>query len=70
VGKSISTSKDAIWMLLQNNGGIIDHIVEQEKTVLWLQGTEMKRTGVAKKPMILALKSTIPQIVPINNPIR
>jgi hypothetical protein len=56
--------KDAIWMLLQNNGGIIDHIVGAGKTFVMVAGTaEMKRTGVAKKPMILALKSTIPQIV-------
>ena len=56
--------KDAIWMLLQNGGGIIDHIVGAGKTFVMVAGTaEMKRTGVAKKPMILALKSTIPQIV-------
>lgn len=56
--------KDAIWMLLQNNGGIIDHIVGAGKTFVMIAGTmEMKRTGVAKKPMIIALKSTIPQIV-------
>jgi N12 class adenine-specific DNA methylase len=56
--------KDAIWMLLQNNGGIIDHIVGAGKTFVMVAGTaEMKRTVVAKKPMILALKSTIPQIV-------
>jgi N12 class adenine-specific DNA methylase len=56
--------KDAIWMLLQNNGGIIDHMVGAGKTFVMVAGTmEMKRTGVAKKPMIIALKSTIPQIV-------
>jgi N12 class adenine-specific DNA methylase len=56
--------KDAIWMLLQNNGGIIDHMVGAGKTFVMVAGTmEMKRTGVAKKPMIIALKSTIPQII-------
>lgn len=56
--------KDAIWMLLQNNGGIIDHLVGAGKTFVMVAGTmEMKRTGIAKKPMIIALKSTIPQIV-------
>ena len=56
--------KDAIWMLLQNNGGVIDHLVGAGKTYVMVAGTmEMKRTGVAKKPMIIALKSTIPQIV-------
>lgn len=56
--------KDAIWMLLQNNGGIVDHLVGAGKTYVMVAGTmEMKRTGIAKKPMIMALKSTIPQIV-------
>lgn len=56
--------KDGIWMLLQNGGGIIDHIVGAGKTLIMVAGTaEMKRTGVANKPVILALKSTIPQIV-------
>ena len=56
--------KNAIWMLLQNNGGIIDHIVGSGKTYIMVSSTmEMKRTGVAKKPMIIALKSTIPQII-------
>lgn len=56
--------KDAIWMLLQNNGGVIDHLVGAGKTYVMVAGTmEMKRTGVSKKPMIIALKSTIPQIV-------
>ncbi|MBV5282171.1 MAG: DEAD/DEAH box helicase family protein [Paludibacter sp.] len=56
--------KDAIWMLLQNNGGIIDHLVGAGKTYVMVAGTmEMRRTGIAKKPMIIALKSTIPQIV-------
>lgn len=56
--------KDAIWMLLQNNGGVIDHLVGAGKTYVMVAGTmEMKRTGIAKKPMIIALKSTIPQIV-------
>lgn len=56
--------KDGIWMLLQNGGGIVDHIVGAGKTLVMVAGTaEMKRTGVANKPVILALKSTIPQIV-------
>lgn len=56
--------KDATWMLLQNNGGIIDHLVGAGKTYVMIASTmEMRRTGVAKKPMIMALKSTIPQIV-------
>lgn len=56
--------KDAVWMLLQNNGGIIDHLVGAGKTFVMIAAAqEMRRTGIAKKPMITALKSTIPQIV-------
>jgi Helicase conserved C-terminal domain/SNF2-related domain/Type III restriction enzyme, res subunit len=56
--------KDAIWMLLQNNGGIIDHIVGSGKTYIMVAATmKMKQMGTANKPMIIALKSTVPQIV-------
>ena len=56
--------KDAVWMLLQNNGGIIDHLVGAGKTFVMIAAAqEMRRTGIAKKPMITALKSTSPQIV-------
>ena len=42
--------KDAIWMLLQNGGGVIDHLVGAGKTFVMVAGTmEMKRTGVVKK---------------------
>jgi N12 class adenine-specific DNA methylase len=55
--------KDGTWMLLQNNGGIIDHIVGGGKTlIMQMFAIEAKRMGIAKKPMIIALKSTIPQI--------
>ena len=53
-----------LFELFQLILGIIDHIVGGGKTFVMVAGTaEMKRTGVAKKPMILALNSTIPQIV-------
>lgn len=56
--------KDAIWRLLQNNGGIVDHIVGGGKTFIMVGGTmKMKQLGIVKKPMIIALKSTVPQIV-------
>lgn len=56
--------KDAIAMLLANNGGIIDHIVGAGKTLVMIGAAmEMKRTGIADKPMIIGLKSTIPHLV-------
>lgn len=55
--------KDAIWMLINNRGGIIDHIVGAGKTlVMQCAIMEMRRMGIAKKPMIIALKSTVPQM--------
>jgi N12 class adenine-specific DNA methylase len=55
--------KAAVWMLLNNRGGIVDHIVGAGKTLV-MQSTimEMRRMGIAKKPMILALKATCSQI--------
>ncbi|MEA5462051.1 helicase-related protein [Arcicella sp. LKC2W] len=56
--------KDAVWRLLQNNGGIIDHIVGGGKTFIMVAATmKMKQLSIAQKPMIIALKSTVPQIV-------
>lgn len=56
--------KDGVWMILQNDGGVIDHLVGAGKTYVMVAGSmEIKRTGVAKKPLIIGLNSTIPQIV-------
>jgi N12 class adenine-specific DNA methylase len=55
--------KDATWMILQNNGGIVDHPVGSGKTlVMAMAAHEMKRLGIAKKPAILGLKANIVQI--------
>lgn len=55
--------KDAVWMLINNRGGIVDHIVGAGKTLVMQSAImEMRRIGIAKKPMIVALKSTVPQI--------
>ena len=55
--------KDAVWMLINNRGGIIDHIVGAGKTLVMQSAImEMRRMGIAKKPMIIALKSTVAQI--------
>jgi N12 class adenine-specific DNA methylase len=56
--------KDAISMLFLNNGGIVDHIVGAGKTAVMIGAAiKMKQSGIANKPAIIALKSTIPDIV-------
>lgn len=55
--------KDAVWMLINNRGGIVDHIVGAGKTLVMQAAImEMRRMSIAKKPMIVALKSTVGQI--------
>lgn len=55
--------KDAVWMLINNRGGIVDHMVGAGKTLVMQSAImEMRRMGIAKKPMIVALKSTVAQI--------
>ena len=55
--------KDAIWMLINNRGGIVDHIVGAGKTLVMQSAImEMRRMGIARKPLIVALKSTVSQI--------
>jgi N12 class adenine-specific DNA methylase len=56
--------KDAVWMLLNNKGGIVDHMVGAGKTLVMQTAVmEMRRTGIARKPMLLVWKSTIDQVV-------
>ena len=64
MGKELrSHQKDAVWMLINNRGGIVDHIVGAGKTLVMQSAImEMRRMGIAKKPMIIALKSTVAQI--------
>lgn len=55
--------KDAVCRTLRQNGGYIDHCVGAGKTLVMVTSVmEMKRIGTANKPMIVALKSTVPQI--------
>lgn len=55
--------KDAVWMLLNQRGGIVDHIVGAGKSlVMFSTAMEMRRMGIAKKPMIIGLKSTLGQL--------
>lgn len=64
VGKELRPhQKDAVWMLVNNRGGIVDHIVGAGKTLVMESAVmEMRRMGIAKKPMIVALKSTVAQM--------
>jgi N12 class adenine-specific DNA methylase len=57
------SQKDAVWMLKQNGGGICDHEVGAGKTLIMCCGTyEMKRLGLANKPVIVGLKANVHEI--------
>ena len=62
--KSVYPSqKDCVWMLLQNSGGICDHEVGTGKTlIMCMAAHEMKRLGMAHKPMIIGLKANVAEI--------
>ena len=58
-----SSQKDAIWMLLQNGGGICDHEVGTGKTlIMCIAAHEMKRLGMANKPVIIGMKANVSEI--------
>ena len=57
------SQKDCVWMLKQNGGGICDHEVGTGKTLIMsLAVQEMKRLGLAHKPMIIGLKANVGEI--------
>ena len=57
------SQKDCVWMLKQNGGGICDHEVGTGKTLIMsLAAQEMKRLGLAHKPMIIGLKANVSEI--------
>jgi N12 class adenine-specific DNA methylase len=57
------SQKDAVWMLKQNDGGICDHEVGAGKTlIMCCAACEMKRLGLANKPMIIGLKANVHEI--------
>ena len=62
--KSVYPSqKNCVWMLLQNGGGICDHEVGTGKTlIMCMAAHEMKRLGMAHKPMIIGLKANVAEI--------
>lgn len=57
------SQKDAVWMIKQNSGGVCWHDVGAGKTmIMCIAAYEMKRLGLAQKPLIIGLKANIHQI--------
>jgi N12 class adenine-specific DNA methylase len=57
------SQKDCIWMQKLLGGGIADHEVGAGKTlIMCVSAYEMKRLGVANKPMIIGLKANVHDI--------
>ncbi|WP_412468699.1 helicase-related protein [Pedobacter sp. KLB.chiD] len=57
------SQKDAVWMIKLNGGAICDHEVGAGKTlIMCVASQEMKRLGLAHKPMIIALKANVHDI--------
>ncbi|WP_037315928.1 N-6 DNA methylase [Salegentibacter sp. Hel_I_6] len=57
------SQKDTVWMIKLNNGTICDHEVGTGKTlVMCTAAQELKRLGLAHKPMIIGLKSNVHEI--------
>jgi hypothetical protein len=57
------SQKDCVWMIKQNGGGIGDHEVGAGKTlIMCCAAYEMKRLGMANKPMIIGLKANVHEI--------
>lgn len=53
----------ATWRIVQNRGGLIDHSVGLGKTMIMiLAAMEMKRLGIANKPLIMALNANVAEI--------
>jgi len=58
-----SSQKDAVWMIKLNGGAICDHEVGAGKTLIMCTAAqEMKRLGLAHKPMITGLKANVHEI--------
>lgn len=58
-----SSQKESVWRTVQNRGALIDHEVGLGKTLTMIVSSqEMKRLGIANKPMILAMKANVNQI--------
>ncbi len=58
-----NSQKDVIWMIKNNGGAICDHEVGAGKTlVMCCASYELKRLGLANKPMIIGLKANVHEI--------
>ena len=54
--------KDAVWRILQKGNTLLAHVVGSGKTATMIAaGMEMRRLGLARKPVYAVLKSTIAQ---------
>lgn len=57
------TQKNCTWMLLQQDTGNGDHVVGAGKTlIMCMTAWEMRRLGIAKKPLIIGLKANVGDI--------
>ncbi|MFR9542328.1 MAG: helicase-related protein [Rikenellaceae bacterium] len=57
------SQKDAVWLIKQNGGAIIDHEVGTGKTLIMCTAAqELKRLGLANKPLIIGLKANVHEI--------
>jgi N12 class adenine-specific DNA methylase len=55
--------KDAVKLIIENNGGIIDHIVGAGKSFVMVHAAmEMRRLGIAKKPLLVSKKAVVKQL--------
>ena len=63
INEIYKSQKDCVWMLLQNGGGICDHEVGTGKTLtMCIAAHEMKRLGLAHKPIIIGMKANVAEI--------
>lgn len=54
---------DAVWMLLQNHGGVVDQKVGAGKTLIMIiTAMEMKRLGLSRKTLILCMKTNVAEV--------
>ena len=63
IESAYDSQKNAVWMILQNGGGICDHEVGTGKTlIMCMAAHEMKRLGMAHKPIIIGMKANVSEI--------
>ena len=57
-----STQANAVWRILQHGTTLLDHVVGAGKTFTMIAAAmELKRTGLAKKPLIMVPNHLVPQ---------